>query len=583
MKIKSPARFPLLWALLCAPLLCGLLLCGLGLLLAGCDSEDRTASNAPPVSAETIRAADTVYLNARVWTGDGSGFREAIAVSGEKILAVGSTKEIQSVISSDTLVVDLGGQLVVPGFIDNHTHFILSALAMQRTNLRDADSPEEFSRRIAEQARAHPGEWIIEGNWDHELWGGALPTRQWIDAATKDTPVFVLRLDRHMALANSVALRLAGIDENTVVPEGGEIVRNENGQITGLLKDKAMGLVDSVIPLPTEAQVDAALDAATELALSKGVTQIHDMGEWGHLQAFLRAREQGRLRLRVYQFSLIEHAQELADYIAANGRGDDWLRWGGVKGFVDGSLGSTTAWFNQPYDDAPETSGLTKVDPDLLASQIAAADALGLQVTVHAIGDRANNWLLDTYAAVFAANGPRDRRFRIEHAQHLTAAAIPRFAELGVIPSMQPYHAIDDGRWAEKRIGPERIKTTYAFKSLLDAGASLTFGSDWAVAPIDTMVGIYAAVTRRTIDGLNPDGWVPEQKISVEDALRVYTRNNAYAGFQEDRLGTIAPGFLADFVVLSADIFTINPHDLADVKVQRTVVGGKDAYVAPLP
>ncbi len=558
----------------------GWLLASLALLLAGCGGGDQTAVDTQTAKTEPVQSADTVYLNARVWTGTGGRFREAIAVQGEKILAVGSAEEIKAVTSGNTKLVDLGGQLVVPGFIDNHTHFILSALAMQRTNLRDAASPEEFSRRIAEQARAHPGEWIIEGNWDHELWGGALPTRQWVDVATKDTPVFVLRLDRHMGLANSAALRLAGIDEKTVVPEGGEIIRDENGQITGLLKDKAMGLVESLIPPPTEAQVDAAIDAATELALSKGVTQIHDMGEWGHLQAFQRARTRGALRLRVYEFSLIEHTQELADYIAANGTGDDWLRWGGVKGFVDGSLGSTTGWFNEPYDDAPQTSGLTKVDPDLLASQIAAADALGLQVTVHAIGDRANNWLLDTYANVFAANGPRDRRFRIEHAQHLTPQAIPRFAELGVIPSMQPYHAIDDGRWAEKRIGPERIKTTYAFKSLLDAKASLTFGSDWSVAPIDTMIGIYAAVTRRTIDGLNPDGWVPEQKISVEDALRAYTHNNAYAGFQEDRLGTITPGFLADFVVLSDDIFTINPPDLATVKVQRTVIGGHDAYIA---
>ncbi len=552
MKIKSPARILLVS-------------CILALLFSACRDDDKAGAAKRADRTVPVPGADKVYVNARVWTGAEGGFRESIAVLGETILVVGSNEETQALISGVTEVVDLGGQLVVPGFIDNHTHFILSALGMQRINLRDADAPEEFSRRIAEQARAHPGEWIIEGNWDHELWGGALPTRQWIDELTPDTPVFVLRLDRHMGLANSAALRLAGIDERTVAPEGGAIIRGQDGQITGLLKDAAMRLVEGVIPPPSDAQVDAALDAAMDLALSKGVTQIHDMGMWGHLEDFLRARDTGRLRLRVYEFSLIEHAQELAEYIAVNGKGDDWLRWGGVKAFVDGSLGSTTAWFNQPYDDAPDTSGLTMVDLDVLAGQIAAADAAGLQVTVHAIGDRANNWLLDTYAHVIAANGPRDRRFRIEHAQHLSPEAIPRFAELGVIPSMQPYHAIDDGRWAEKRIGAERIKTTYAFRSLLDAKAWLSFGSDWSVAPIDTMLGLYAAVTRRTIDDLNPDGWVPEQKISVEDALRVYTHNNAYAGFQEDRLGSLAPGFLADFVVLSDDVFTVNPNELGNV------------------
>jgi len=548
------------------------------LLVTACGKEEQPLAELPLV------VADKVYLNGRIWTGaEGAAeFAEALAIEGDTFLAVGGNEEIQRMIGTDTEQVDLGGKLVVPGFIDNHTHFILSALAMQRINLRDADTPEEFSRRIAEQANAHPGEWIIEGSWDHELWGGDLPTRQWIDEQTPDTPVFVLRLDRHMALANSAALRLAGIDDETESPEGGAIIRDEQGQITGLLKDGAMQLVERVIPPPTEEQVDAALAAASELALSKGVTQVHDMGEWGHLQAFQRARNSGSLRLRVYEFAPIDHQVELSDYIAAHGRGDDWLRWGGVKGFVDGSLGSTTAWFSEAYTDAPETSGLTMTDLDVLAGQITAADKAGLQVAVHAIGDRANDWLLDTFANVMETSAAGDQRFRIEHAQHLTAESIPRFARLGVIPAMQPYHAIDDGRWAEKRIGPERIKTTYAFKSLLDAGAWLSFGSDWAVAPIDPLVGIYAAVTRRTIDDMNPDGWVPKQKISVADALRVYTYNNAYAGFQEDRLGILAPGFLADFVVLSDDVFELDPVEIQHVTVQRTVVAGQDVYTASL-
>ncbi len=573
--------------------LTGLLLVAGVALNAACSKAPEPAETAPSAAtapAEETNAAgvatapaDAIYTNGHIWIGQDSAgaadFVTALAVRGNEIAAVGTDAEIRALAGPGTGQTDLQGKLVLPGFIDNHTHFLLSGLAMQRINLRDADTPEEFSRRIAEQAKKQPGEWIIEGNWDHELWGGELPSRDWIDAATPDTPVFVLRLDRHMALANSKALELAGLDDSVVAPDGGAIIRDDDGRITGLFKDAAMDLVEAVIPPPSDEQLDHALQAATDLALSHGVTQVHDMGEWGHLQVFQRAKAAGELRLRIHEYSLIGHAGELAEYIEANGRGDELLQWGGVKGFVDGSLGSTTAWFYRPYSDAPDTSGMTMTDLDQLQQQMLAADAAGLQLAIHAIGDRANDWLLDTFAGIIDAHGPGDRRFRIEHAQHLTAAAIPRFAELGVVPSMQPYHAIDDGRWAEKRIGPDRIKTTYAFRSLLDAHARLTFGSDWAVAPINPLQGIDAAVTRRTIDGLQPDGWVPEQKITVLQALQAYIRNNAWAGFQENRLGRIAPGYLADFVVLSENIFAIDPYRLADVEVMRTVVDGKHAYV----
>ncbi|HEX2168483.1 MAG TPA: amidohydrolase family protein, partial [Longimicrobiales bacterium] len=314
---------------------------------------------------------------------------------------------------------------------------------------------------------------------------------------------------------------------------------------------------------------------AQEHALSRGVTMIHDMGDWPHLETYRRAQAAEALRMRVYSFVPLGSWERLRDFVAENGPGDDRLKWGGLKGFVDGSLGSTTAWFYDPYEDEPGTSGLMVSDTAQLREWVLGADAAGLHVAVHAIGDQANDWLLDVYAAAVAANGQRDRRFRIEHAQHLSAAAIPRFAEIGVLPSMQPYHAIDDGRWAEKRIGAERIARTYAFRSLLDGGANLMFGSDWTVAPIDPLAGIYAAVTRRTIDEANPNGWVPAQKITVEEALRAYTAAGAYGAFMEDRLGTIRVGGLADLVVLSDDLTSIDPVAIGDVQVDYTIVNGE--------
>jgi predicted amidohydrolase YtcJ len=532
-------------------------------------------------TAGATPAPDKIYSNGHVWTGEAEGtFVEAFATSGDRIVAVGSNATVRALADRQTKVIDLEGRLVTPGFIDNHTHFIDSSLSLASVDLRDAKSPEEFSRRIGERARQRPGEWITHGNWDHELWGATLPSRQWIDKLTGDTPVFVVRLDGHMGLANSAALKRAGIARESVAPEGGEIIRDPNGEPTGLLKDTAMNVVYAAIPPPSAERVDEAVQRGFAEALANGVTQIHDMsdGNWRALEAFRRARAANTLRARVYSFVPIADWARLAEFIKSKGHGDDWLRWGGVKGFVDGSLGSTTAWFYEPFTDAPNTRGLTMVPTEELAQQIQSADRAGLHVAVHAIGDRANDWLLDIYQQVARVNGPRDRRFRIEHAQHLRPATFARYRDLNVIASMQPYHAIDDGRWAEKRIGKERLKGTYAFRSFLDAGVWLTFGSDWAVAPINPMTGIGAAVNRQTLDGLNPNGWQPQQRISVAQALRAYTVSNAYAGFQEDRIGRLAPGYLADFVVLEEDLFGIDRARLASVKVVSTVIGGVERY-----
>jgi predicted amidohydrolase YtcJ len=321
------------------------------------------------------------------------------------------------------------------------------------------------------------------------------------------------------------------------------------GEPTGLLKDNAMALVDRVVPEPSDEMRDRALAAAMEYVAEQGVTSVHNMGGWADLETFARARRADALETRIYSVVPLADWERLRDVVAprdhggSEGRGDEWLRIGGLKGFVDGSLGSHTAAFHEPFDDAPGDRGLLVNTPEDLYAWIAGADKAGLHVMVHAIGDRANGLLLDIFERVAGENGARDRRFRIEHAQHLAAADIPRFAALSVIPSMQPYHAIDDGRWAEKYIGG-RIRTTYAFRSLIDAGASLAFGSDWFVAPPTPLEGIYAAVTRRTLDDRHPGGWVPEEKLTVEEALRAYTAGAAYASFDEDRKGVLAAGRL---------------------------------------
>lgn len=524
---------------------------------------------------------DLVLVNGRVWTGEGGApLAEGVAVHDGRIRAVGTTSEIERHIASETEVVDLRRRLLIPAFGDAHTHFLSGGFQLASVDLRPASSPEDFTGRLAAHVRTRPaGSWILGGDWDHERWaGGPLPERSWIDSVTTEHFVFVSRLDGHMALANGRVLELAGIDETTPDPPGGTIVRDGRGRPTGVLKDRAMDLVWSRVPDPGEAARDEALIRAQEHALSLGVAYVHDMGSWADLETYGRAHRAGTLRVRVYAVVPIRSWQRLDDYVSRHGRGDDQLRWGGLKGFVDGSLGSTTAWFHEPYVDDPATSGLMVTDTAALRASIVGADAAGLHVMVHAIGDRANDWLLDVYEAAVSANGRRDRRFRIEHAQHLTPEAIGRFARLDVIASMQPYHAADDGRWAEDRIGPDRIRTTYAFRSLLDSGARLAFGSDWTVAPLDPLEGIRAAVTRRTLDGLHPGGWVPEQKIEVEEALRAYTIGVAYAGYMEDRFGRIEEGMAADLVVLSEDILGGDVDALERARVDLTVVDGAVVY-----
>ncbi len=524
-------------------------------------------------------------VNAKIWTGNPrQPWADAIAVRGDRIAAVGSAAQVRKMTGAHTRIVDAHGAMMTPGFIDSHVHFTSAALGLSSVQLRDAATPAEFIARIKAYAATLPhGAWIVNGDWDHTLWGGELPTRQWIDSVTPNNPVWVIRLDGHMGLANSAALAAGHVTASTAEIDGGHIVRDGAGEPTGVLKDNAQGLIDAVVRDAPSEVMDRALDAGMRYLAARGVTSVQNMGSWWDLAVFERAHRAGLLRTRIYAVVPLATWEQLRDTVKARGHGDEWVRIGGLKGFVDGSLGSHTAAMLQPFTDLPTDTGLLVTAPESLYAWTSAADRAGLHVMVHAIGDRAIRIQLDNYARVEKENGPADRRFRIEHAQHIAPADIPRFKQLGVIASMQPYHEMDDGRWAEPVIGHERSRTTYAFRSILDSGAHLAFGSDWSVAPPTPLEGIYGAVTRETLDGKHPGGWIPEQKITVEQALRAYTTGAAFASFEEKIKGTLERDKLADFVIIDRDLTRIPPAELRDARLQMTVVGGRVVYERGAP
>ena len=523
-----------------------------------------------------------ILINGKIWTvNPAQPEAEAIAIRGNRIAAVGRTDEILKLKSEDTPVTDLEGRRVLPGFDDAHVHFFSGGANLAGPQLRYSRSEAEFRDTLAMFVQGRPaGEWITGGKWDENNWKDVrLPTRQLIDPVTSRWPVFVSRVDGHAALANTVALKLAGIDRNTKDVPGGVIVRDAAGEPTGVLKDAAQVLINRVIPGPSEQQVRDAIRAAQSYANAQGVTSVQDMSAAPNVfRVYQKMLANHELHVRISGHQPLVNWQQQANVGILADFGNEYLHIGGVKGFADGSLGSTTALMFQPYLDAPQTTGIASAElanPQQMWHNIESADAAGLQIAVHAIGDKANNTILGFYERLERDLGSRDRRLRIEHAQHLLASDIPRFARDHVIASMQPYHCIDDGRWAEKRIGAERAKTTYAFRSLLDSGATLAFGSDWDVAPMSPLMGIYAAATRRTLDGKHPGGWVPEQKITVAEAVRAYTMGSAYASFEEKIKGSIEPGKLADLIVLSDDIFAIAPAKIADARVIATVFDGQ--------
>jgi predicted amidohydrolase YtcJ len=535
--------------------------------------------------AQAKPAADLIITNAKVWTVDKTRPRaEALAVLGERIVAVGSAAEMDAWHGPETKVLDAKGKLLLPGFNDAHVHFLDGGSHLQEVQLKDAASPEEFVRRIGDRAKIAPkGEWITGGDWDEQKWSPPnLPTKELVDPLTPETPVWVNRYDGHESLANSVALRLANVTAKTIDPPGGQIVRDAQGNPTGVLRDAAQGLVDRVVPPMTHAQRMRAIRQALEHAASLGVTSVQHMNPlYDDVKAYAELQEKGELTVRIYVAPMETDWKDQAKIGVRHGFGTPLLRMGAVKGYADGSLGSDTAYFFDPYTDDPKSHGLLSDEmhpPSAMLQRLKSADAAGLQICIHAIGDRGISMTLDMFEQIEKTNGKRNRRWRIEHSQHLAAKDFARYARLGVIASVQPYHAIDDGRWAEKRIGPERIQRTYAFHTFLDNGVRLALGTDWPVAPLSPMWTIYAAVTRATLDGKNPDGWVPEQKLTVAEAVEAYTMGSAYAEFQEKEKGSITQGKLADFVVLSDDISKIPPAAIKNVKVEATFLGGKLVY-----
>jgi predicted amidohydrolase YtcJ len=543
-----------------------------------------------PMAAHAQNRADLILTHGKIWTENPQQPEvEAVAIAGNRILALGDSAAISALAGPQTAVIELQGRRVVPGFNDAHVHFYTGGEGLTSVQLHDASSPEEFRQKIAAFARTLPkGEWMLNGNWDHERWTPAnLPTHQLIDDATPDNPVFVNRSDGHMCLANALAMKLAGVDRNTKDVPGGVIVRDAQGNPTGIFKDAAKSLIERAQPHPSMEHILSAIKAAQNYTAENGVTSVQDMGVFTAqgvatmvdvIKGYQILERRGGLNVRVStHIPLPDWKRDASAGIMAD-FGDDKVQVGALKSFADGSLGSTTAWFFEPYTDAPTTSGIPSAEllhPDEQYAHMKDADNAGLQICVHAIGDRANKTILDMFERLEKENGARDRRLRIEHAQHLRPADIPRFAQLKVIASVQPYHAIDDGRWADKRIGPERVKSTYAFRSLLDAGTVLAFGSDWFVAPMSPLMGIYAATTRRTLDGKHPEGWVPEQKISVAEAVHAYTVGSAFASLEERRKGSLEVGKLADLAVLSADIFNIEPGEIQNTRVDITLFDGK--------
>jgi hypothetical protein len=540
--------------------------------------------------ADEESAADMVFVGGRVFLADDSNtVAQALAVRDGRVLAVGRDAEVRRLVGRATDVIDLRGRLVTPGFNDAHIHFGAGGRGLLEVDLLGTTSLAEIQRRVAAAAaQAQPGEWVLGRGWDHtrlpasELGAGGWPTKEVLDRAAPNNPVLLSRVDGHTSWANSAAMRLAGINRGTANPPGGEVVRDAQGDATGIFKESAEGLISRHVPRTTRAQARRGVLAALELAARTGVTSVQTDVSGMDMQIYKELRDADSLTVRVYGWHPLEMRtiQGLNALGVTAGFGDEWLRMGMLKGYTDGTLGSRTAAMLEPFSDQ-HTHGLPQYTTAQLDSLVTAADAAGLQVILHAIGDAANRQALDAFERAARTNGTRGRRHRIEHAQVLDRDDIPRFRTLGVIASMQPTHATSDMRWAETRIGAERAREgAYAWRSLLDAGAVVIFGTDFPVEPMPPVEGIYSAVTRQSREepGVPPGGWIPEQRLTREEAIRLYTATAAYGEWQEEEKGTLRPGMLADLVVWDRDLLTIPEVEILQAAPAMTVVGGRIVF-----
>lgn len=532
-------------------------------------------------AAEEGLMADLVLFNGKIFTVDAAmPWATAVAIRDGKFVAVGKDEEIKKLVGKNTEVIDLQGKLVLPGFNDAHLHFASGGLYLLGIDLRPARDEKEFVSILKEYIKKLPkGEWVTGGNWDHENWPSKKhPGKELIDAITPDRPVLLQRLDGHMALANSLALKLAGINRGTPNPQGGEIVKDKKtGEPSGILRDNACDLVNAVIPPLTRARREQAIRTAIRHAQELGVTSIQDNSSREDLEIYQELLAKGELGVRVNAWRDSNCIADFSRIGIGAAFGGPFLRLGVIKIFVDGSMGAGTALFFEPYADDPQTCGLPIYKENELNALVLAVDKAGLQIAAHAIGDKANAWILNALAQARLENGVRDSRHRVEHAQVVRPEDIARFRELAVIASIQPSHCIDDMRWAEKRIG-SRVNNAYRFASFLKSGVHLAFGTDWDVEPLDPRLGIYAAVSRELPAGGPAGGWHPDEKLSLAEAIEIYTLGSAYAEFQEKMKGSIVPGKWADLAVMEKNLFEIPKKDILKTAVAMTILAGKIIY-----
>ena len=529
-------------------------------------------------------AADLMFIHGDIYTVDSQQPRaQAVAIQGEKIVAVGSNDDVHAWIGARTRVIDLHGRFAMPGFNDAHVHLASAGMAKLTVNFEGTKSLDEFQERIRAALKNYkPGEWITGSGWDHTLWREKrFPTRWDLDAVSKDHPMIFSRVDGHVAVANSLALQIAGVTKDTRDPSAGHIMRDaKTGEPNGMLEeDAAMSLLYRHVPPASHELRRRAIELALADAVSHGVTSIQDYSTWRDFLIYRELKQDGKLPLRITEWlTLTEPLAKLEDERREGGTTDPWLKTGSLKAFMDGSLGSRTAAMLAPYSDEPTTSGILRMQPKELDAMSIERDKAGFQLNFHAIGDKANRVALDAFAAVRAANGPRDRRDRIEHAQVVAPEDFARFAELDVIASMQPVHLLDDQRWARARLGPKRPKGAYAWNTMRKDGVRLAFGTDYPVEGIDPLRGLYECVTRELPEGGPAGGWEPQEKLPLDVCISDYTTGSAYAEFEENRKGEIKPGMFADIVVYPTDITRMPPAELLRTSVDMTVAGGRIVY-----